>query len=41
MAVFTSRLAVYMQSLILGQIIIDAGSIVISKFNFCQIQTAD
>lgn len=41
MIAFTSRTALYMQSMILGQIMIDAGEIIIPKFNFCQTQTAD
>lgn len=41
MVVFTSKTALYMQSLILGQIMIDAGEIIIPKFNFFQTQTTD
>ena len=41
MVVFTSKAALYMQSMILDQIMIDAGEIIIPKFNFCHMRTSD
>lgn len=41
MTAFVKRTALYMQSMILGQIMIDAEQIIIPKFNFCQKQAAE
>jgi len=41
MTAFVKRTALYMQSAILGQIMIDAGQTIIPKFNFCQKQASE